>query len=86
MSDPHLSVQYLGAVVVSVRLQAVEGRCGADGDEQLADLLMDSYPVSLLVFRVTEKKEKKDMGCIPIPKMGSLPFVLADPAVRITQD
>lgn len=31
-------------------------------------------------------KKKKYIGCIPIQKMGSLPFVLADPAVRITQD
>lgn len=74
MSDPHLSVQYLGAVVVSVRLQAVEGHCGADGDEQLADLLMDSYPVSLLVFRVTEKKKKEIWAAFQSPKWAPFPL------------
>ena len=57
MSVPHLSVQYLGVVVVSVHLQAVEGHWAADGDEQLEDLLMDLYPVCLLVLCVTGRKK-----------------------------
>ena len=52
---PHLLVPCLGLVEVSVGLQGVKGHSRADGDEQLADLVVDPHPVCLLVLCVTVK-------------------------------